>query len=287
MKTDVVDVPENPESYEFTVGQWYRRGGLHDAYKGNRQKGISSPADHPIVFVFTGDPGEEFGYEDEFREDGTLVYTGVGRTGDQEMAGMNERLKNHREYGDAVHVFEEVRETPTSVVSYVGEYEVEKVEPRELEDENGQYRRAFQFELVPVGGSETTVEVDEGDSPEELFHAAKQSTSQSSSTTTSMGSSGGSNHSRSEPVRQFALADADGVCQGCEEEAPFETPAGRPYLEVHHLYRLSDGGLDDPENVIALCPNCHRRRHEGKDGDEFNQKLIEKAEERNRRIRAQ
>ncbi|MDY7081344.1 MAG: HNH endonuclease [Halobacteria archaeon] len=47
-------------------------------------------------------------------------------------------------------------------------------------------------------------------------------------------------------------------------------------MEVHHLHRHSDGGVDHPDNVIALCPNCHRRVHYGKDGDSFNQKLIKK-----------
>jgi 5-methylcytosine-specific restriction protein A len=56
---------------------------------------------------------------------------------------------------------------------------------------------------------------------------------------------------------------------------------GRPDRHVHHLHRRSDGGADDPENVIALCPNCHRRVHHGRDSEEFNQELIRKAEERN------
>lgn len=70
---------------------------------------------------------------------------------------------------------------------------------------------------------------------------------------------------------------ADGVCQGCEEDAPFADTNGDSFLEVHHLTRRSDGCPDDPENVIAFCPNCHRRVHEGRDGDEFNRRLKEKS----------
>ncbi|WP_373273521.1 HNH endonuclease [Vibrio parahaemolyticus] len=47
-----------------------------------------------------------------------------------------------------------------------------------------------------------------------------------------------------------------------------------PYLEVHHLTRLADGGADCPENVIALCPTCHRRAHYSIDNQEFNEKLL-------------
>lgn len=34
-----------------------------------------------------------------------------------------------------------------------------------------------------------------------------------------------------------------------------------PYLEVHHIKILSHGGSDSVENVVALCPNCHKKIH--------------------------
>jgi hypothetical protein len=34
-------------------------------------------------------------------------------------------------------------------------------------------------------------------------------------------------------------------------------------LDLHHLNPVADGGLDDPDNLLALCPNCHRRHHNG------------------------
>jgi len=77
---------------------------------------------------------------------------------------------------------------------------------------------------------------------------------------------------------------ADGICQGCHREAPFLDESGDPFLEVHHLHRVSDGGVDDPENVIAICPNCHREVHHGQDGDQLNEELIERAVERNERF---
>ncbi len=56
---------------------------------------------------------------------------------------------------------------------------------------------------------------------------------------------------------------------------PFEAKSGSS-LEVHHMYRLSDGGPDHPEHVAAICPNCHARIHRGVDGIEYNEILIEK-----------
>lgn len=56
---------------------------------------------------------------------------------------------------------------------------------------------------------------------------------------------------------------ANGVCQGCDQVAPFLCADGRPHLEVHHRQPLAEGGTDTVENAIALCPNGHRKRHYG------------------------
>jgi hypothetical protein len=33
--------------------------------------------------------------------------------------------------------------------------------------------------------------------------------------------------------------------------------------EIHHLDLVSEGGTDTPDNLIALCPNCHTLHHSG------------------------
>jgi 5-methylcytosine-specific restriction protein A len=53
------------------------------------------------------------------------------------------------------------------------------------------------------------------------------------------------------------------------------TIAGTPYLEPHHIRRLTDQGPDDPRHMAALCPNCHREVHYGKNGEVLNQHLQE------------
>ena len=64
-----------------------------------------------------------------------------------------------------------------------------------------------------------------------------------------------------------------GVCESCLQPAPCHGKKG-PYLAVHHLHRLSDGGPDHPYAVAAVCPNCHREIHGGVDGLEKNQNLV-------------
>jgi len=68
---------------------------------------------------------------------------------------------------------------------------------------------------------------------------------------------------RNADVIAEVLVQAAGVCQGCGREAPFRRLDGTPYLEVHHLTPLAQGGTDTVANAIALCPNCHRERHYG------------------------
>jgi 5-methylcytosine-specific restriction enzyme A len=64
-------------------------------------------------------------------------------------------------------------------------------------------------------------------------------------------------------VVAWVLNTANGNCECCEKDAPFARIDGSPYLEVHHLKRLADGGTDQVSNAIALCPNCHRELHFG------------------------
>lgn len=271
------------ESGAFEVGQRYNRWFLHDVFKGERYKGISTPSDHSVIFLFTGESGNDYGYEDKFLDDDTLLYTGEGVEGDMTMESGNRAIRDHQENGESIHLFEDT-DMPW-MVTYLGEYEYILHRTDTLLDENGDQREAFRFKLAPVGG--TQIKSQNGTpnslSDQELFEKAKQS-SPTPSTGSSNGSRGGRSYPRSQYVREFALRLADGVCQGCDKDAPFIAESGTPFLEVHHITRRSDGGADAPENVVALCPNCHRRVHEGRDGDEFNQRLRKQVKQRNEEV---
>ncbi len=83
-------------------------------------------------------------------------------------------------------------------------------------------------------------------------------------------------YARSPAVVAWVLQEAKGVCEGCNQPAPFLTAAGAPYLEVHHVLRLVDGGPDTVDNALALCPNCHRRLHHSADASAFSRALIKR-----------
>ncbi len=70
---------------------------------------------------------------------------------------------------------------------------------------------------------------------------------------------------RNQYVVAEALFRANGFCGRCKQPAPFyRDNDSTPYLEVHHIKTLAEGGDDTLENVIVLCPNCHRQAHFGK-----------------------
>lgn len=69
---------------------------------------------------------------------------------------------------------------------------------------------------------------------------------------------------RNADVVAEVLVRAKGYCEQCKNAAPFlRAKDGTPYLEVHHIVQLSQGGEDSVSNAIALCPNCHREAHFG------------------------
>jgi HNH endonuclease len=62
-----------------------------------------------------------------------------------------------------------------------------------------------------------------------------------------------------------AISRSANICEmpACVSQL-FNREDGRPYLEVHHIVPLGEGGDDTFVNAAALCPSCHRELHYGK-----------------------
>ena len=90
--------------------------------------------------------------------------------------------------------------------------------------------------------------------------------------------------STSTAIHSYAIQRSKGICESCDEAAPFTTKNGRPYLEVHHLIPICKGGPDHPENVAAVCPNCHRRTEKSQDSDEFNNAIIKRITQKEKKL---
>lgn len=56
---------------------------------------------------------------------------------------------------------------------------------------------------------------------------------------------------------------------------PFIKNSDEPYVEIHHVIPLSEGGEDTVLNTVALCPNCHRALHYAKNRETLREKLLD------------
>ena len=54
----------------------------------------------------------------------------------------------------------------------------------------------------------------------------------------------------------------------------FNKENGEPYIEIHHVIPLSEGGEDSIDNTVALCPNCHRALHYANNRQELREILL-------------
>ncbi len=270
----------------FETGKIYNRlSDIHGIYKGQQYGGIATPAEYPFIFIFTGDAGGDYGYRDGYDNEGVFNYTGEGQIGDMKMTKGNLAIRDHQKNRKEIYLFEKF----LSGYRFVGlcNYIDNRIE--KLKDRNGELRNAIVFRLDIINAQNidkaqtSTSKVVEapkavyitkpskGKSLQQLREIALSSTPIHASAQEKIQSI----QNRSTAIKLYAKKRANGICEGCNETAPFETKSG-PYLEVHHLTRLADGGADLPQNVIALCPTCHRKAHYSLDHLEFNNQLINK-----------
>ena len=91
---------------------------------------------------------------------------------------------------------------------------------------------------------------------------------------------------RLESARRAVLLRSEGHCEnpGCTGEAQDITDAGRPILDVDHIQDLAQGGPDHPEQMIALCPNCHAIKTRGRTREQLRHELFTVARQRHEAI---
>ncbi len=88
---------------------------------------------------------------------------------------------------------------------------------------------------------------------------------------------------RDPKLREKVLAIANGHCECCGEEG-FITASGGRYLETHHVVGVSERGPDATDNIIAVCPTCHRKAHFAADRIEVERRMSEAIYRRGRKV---
>ena len=207
-------------------------------------------------------------YEDKWRGN-ILDYTGMGQKGDQTLTGnQNKTLYESDSNGVAVHLFE-VHEK--GIYTYVGEVELAATPYQdEQRDVDHRMRKVWMFPVRLKSGEEpvsVSSAVYQAHQERREKKAAQYSNSELKERLPEDGNKPSKrkltsySYSRDPHVVTAALRRADGVCQLCDQDAPFKKKRGEPFLEVHHIIPLAKGGKDQLKNAVALCPNCHRKMH--------------------------
>lgn len=78
---------------------------------------------------------------------------------------------------------------------------------------------------------------------------------------------------RDPKVRDAVLLLARGHCERCGQQG-FLTITGDRYLETHHVVGVAERGPDTTDNVVAVCPTCHRQAHFAADRVQVERELM-------------
>ena len=258
--------------------EYHRATQIHDRFGGQRQGGISTPQNSPFIFIFTGERGDQYGYRDDWNPDGTFSYTGEGQIGDMTFRAGNRAILEHAQNGRDLLLFEKTRRR--GFYRFTGTFACAGWDHRAAPDRNGDSRQAIVFRLAPLNLTdiELAPDVDVSappDSPLKPFEELRQSAYSAGETPPSHGNGGVRTfYERDAVVRAYVLRRANGICESCTQPAPFTRKSdGTPYLEPHHIRRVSDGGPDHPRWVAGICPSCHREIHFGANGRAKNDEL--------------
>lgn len=273
------------DAHPFIAGREYRRHELL-SFVGSKQgqSGVIWGPTQPGCIICTsgGRHGKKAGYFDERLGDGGWLYFGQGGTGDQSLTNpANSRLA---EDGRSVLLFT-TREPTSKEIATQGGYgklftfqgafqvaDVEFVTP-DAGPRLGDSLLRFHFvAAIEESGSESEPAlITLGVQPS--IHELQQRLIAEAKGPPAIRLGIKEYRSRSAEIHRYARLRAAGQCELCLNSAPFNTAGGIPYLEVHHIHRLADDGPDVPENVAAICPNCHRAAHYAHNRLELNSTL--------------
>lgn len=272
---------------DLKINSIYTNAIIAKVFKCSKQGGMRKSNTTNTLILISKQTGKSI-YHDTW-VDNMLHYTGMGQEGDQKLDfAQNRTLKDSAKNGVIVHLFEVFKDTE---YTYAGIIELaglpyEAIEP----DRNNTKRIVYKFPLKLKNSeycpnNETLIQ-----NEEKLEKSILRKTNQEIKELAIEKSKLNKNrnlvrkvstliHERSPEIKEYVKELAKGICQLCDNKAPFEVK-GKPFLHVHHIEYLSRGGKDTIENAIAVCPNCHAKIHQ-LELKEDKEKLLRKVQERN------
>lgn len=240
------------------LGQIIDHSTLMSIFKCGQQGGMrKSNTTNTLVIISDDTKGL---YRDIWKN-GVLHYTGMGKIGDQVLEkNQNKTLYYSDTNGIEVHLFEVLKK---AAYTYRGVVKLADKPYKSVQtDDNGNMREVWMFPVAPVFENAISVSREMTDqeistlSDKDLarYTAIKNLNKAPKKTETVV-------YYRDPYLKQMVKRIAEGKCQYCGNDAPFFDKQGQPYLEAHHVIRMADGGKDAIENMVAICPNCHRKVH--------------------------
>lgn len=279
------------------IGQSYSNDKIAEVFKCAPQGGMRRSHTTNSLVLILDHTGKSV-YEDEW-VGSTLYYTGMGSKGDQTIERtQNKTLANSNSNKVNIYLFETHQPklyTYTGMVKLVGKpytiYEKDsdnrkrlvykfplKVTNKEFSVDEEQLKKTIRekeikVQKLPFNELEKRAQTVSNKNEEIAIQLIKNGEFSASYRTTK-----NKEYIRDAAISAYIKELAQGICQLCEQPAPFKKE-GKPFLHSHHIEYLSNGGLDTIENCIAVCPNCHARIHELEE-DGNKQKLLIKVAER-------
>lgn len=267
---------------KFKVGQTVSNQELYTEFQCANMQGMRrSKAKNALVIIC--DHTKSL-YDDKWYGN-VLHYTGQGKKGDQSLEFMQNRtLAESDKNGVSLFLFEVMDQ---SGYTYRGPVKLDSKPYQETQDdEDGEPRKVWMFPLRTLEDQEISKRELDSFISNRQKKVSKLSIDKLKTEAISHGSTKGSSRNvkskvyiRDDFIAEYTKRSANGVCELCEQKAPFCDKNGEPYLESHHVIWLSKGGPDTIENTVALCPNCHKKMHIVADNTDI-EKLLRKAHER-------
>lgn len=272
---------------DLKINNIYTNDVIAKVFKCSKQGGMRKSNTTNTLVLISKQTGKSI-YHDTW-VDNMLHYTGMGQVGDQKLDfAQNKTLKDSAKNGVIVHLFEVFKDTE---YTYAGIVKLAKPPYKVTEpDKNNNKRIVYKFPLKLktseyCPNNDTLIQ-----NEEKLEKSISRKTIQEIKELAIEKSKLNKNkhlvrkvstntYDRSPAIRELVKELAKGICQLCENKAPFEVK-GKPFLHVHHIEYLSNGGEDTIENAIAVCPNCHAKIHQ-LELKEDKEKLLRKVQERN------
>lgn len=125
-------------------------------YGGNPQSGISNSSKFPYIFIFSGKSGHQHGYKDGWENPHVFSYTGEGQSGDMQFSRGNLALRDHKQNGRRVFLFEA---DGRGSARFIAEVEVIDADYFETHDTSGNIRIGIKF-FFKRQGAYLPVEID-------------------------------------------------------------------------------------------------------------------------------